>query len=218
MPDRDWERVYRDKGDLGLPVLPLVRRAARLFRERGYRRVLDLACGTGRHSLYLARRGFEVYATDNAATAIEITKDKAARAGLTVTGAVHDMRDIPFGDGFFDALICVWSIHHGRLADIRRTVSEVYRVLRPGGTVVVDVPSVTTWDCGHGREIEPMTYIEVNEEERDVPHHYFTRQETLALFGCFHHISVRLIHRPSAQVEDDGLEHTSYLYNVVAEK
>ena len=217
MPE-GWERVYRQKGDLGLRVLPLVRRAARLFRERGYRRILDLACGTGRHSLYLAKQGFAVYATDAAGTGIEITQQKAAVAGLDVRCSVHDMREAPFNDAFFDAVICTWSIHHGRLADIVRNVAEVYRILRPGGTAVIDVPSVMTWDCGHGREIEPGTYIEVNEEERDVPHHYFTRQEVLRLFARFPRVRVRLISRPSAQVEDDGQYHVSYLYNVIAEK
>ncbi len=218
MSPEGWERVYRQKGDLGLRVLPLVRRAARLFRERGCRRVLDLACGTGRHALYLARKGFEVYATDAAATGVEITRRKAAGAGLDVRCSVHDMTSIPFEDDFFDAVVCTWSIHHGRLADIRRTVAGIYRVLRPGGTAVVDVPSVTTWDCGHGREIEPMTYLEVNPEEKDVPHHYFTRPETLKLFARFSHVRVRLISRPSSQVEDDGRYHTSCLYNVIAEK
>ena len=217
MPE-GWERVYRQKGDLGLRVLPLVRRAARLFREKGCRRVLDLACGTGRHSLYLARQGFEVYATDAAGTGIGITREKAARSGLDVRCSVHDMRAIPFEDAFFDAVVCTWSIHHGRLADIQRTVAEVHRVLRTGGTAVIDVPSVTTWDCGHGREIEPGTWIEVNEEERDVPHHYFTRPGVLALFARFPRVRVRLISRPSAQVEDDGQYHVSRLYNVVAGK
>jgi len=213
-----WECIYRRKGDLGLRVLPLVRRAARLFREKGYRRVLDLACGTGRHSLYLASQGFDVYATDAAGTGIEITQEKAARAGLDVRCSVHDMRTIPLADGFFDAVVCTWSIHHGHMADIERTVAEVYRVLRPGGTAVIDVPSITTWDCGHGREIEPGTWIEVNEEERDVPHHYFTRPEVLKLFARFPHVRARLISRPSAKVEDDGQYHVSYLYNIIAEK
>ena len=213
-----WERVYREKGDLGLGVLPLVKRAARLFRERGYRTVLDLACGTGRHSLYLARRGFEVYATDASATAVDILRRKAAAAGLDISVAVHDMRDIPYDDGFFDAVVCTWSIHHGLIARIQRTVDEIHRVLRPGGTAVVDVPAVTTWDCGHGREIEPMTFIEVNKEEIDVPHHYFTRDEVLRLFSGFSPVHARLISRPSPEVEEDGQIHISKLYNVVAAK
>ena len=64
MQARDWERIYQQSGDLKFKVLPKIVRASKLFKERGYKKILDLGCGTGKHSIFLARKGFSVYATD----------------------------------------------------------------------------------------------------------------------------------------------------------
>lgn len=218
MQSEGWERVYREKGDLRLGVLPRIPRAAKMFKEQGYEKVLDLACGTGKHSLYLAKKGFTVYATDIAPSAIEIAREKARNLRLDIDFRVHDMQSIPFNDGFFDAVICTWSIHHGTVAQIQQTIAEIYRVLRPGGTVLTDLPAAGTWDYMQGREIEPDTYIEVNDEERDVPHHYTTREEVLRFFGGYSNTQIRLAYRRSTQVEEDGEIHRSRMYNVLAVK
>jgi methylase of polypeptide subunit release factors len=94
---RDWEKIYRDKGDLGYEVLPRIKKASTLFKTKGYKKILDLGCGTGRHSLFLAEQGFEVYATDMSPTAVKIATEKASALNLhNIRFQQHDMRDIPF--------------------------------------------------------------------------------------------------------------------------
>ncbi|HTY81615.1 MAG TPA: class I SAM-dependent methyltransferase, partial [Dehalococcoidales bacterium] len=178
MVKRDWEKIYKEKGDLGYEVLPRIKRAAKVFKEKGYQKILDLGCGTGRHSLYLARRGFDVYATDVSPTAVKIAGEKAVELGLDIHFKQHDMRDIPFGDNFFDAAICTWTLHHGTVAQIQRTIDEVRRTLKKGGTFITDMPSVTTAGARNGREIEKNTVVGKKGEE-EVPHHYSTREEIL---------------------------------------
>lgn len=56
-------------------------------------RALDLACGTGRHALLLARRGWEVEAWDFSAVALEVLRERAAAAGLAVRTLLRDLDD-----------------------------------------------------------------------------------------------------------------------------
>jgi len=53
METTGWEKVYQNKGDLQgyFSVLPKIKKAAGVFRKKGYRKILDLACGTGRHTI-----------------------------------------------------------------------------------------------------------------------------------------------------------------------
>lgn len=80
-----------------------------LVRELGLRpgsRVLDVACGSGRHAIALARRGVRVTGLDVSAEAIQYARSAAAEHGLPIDLRVGDMRHLP-ADGTADAAICM---------------------------------------------------------------------------------------------------------------
>lgn len=104
----------------------------RVFRTHGVRSVLDLACGTGRHSLALAHRGYEVTGIDYAPELLDVAR---AKAGPSVTFALQDVSAIDAGTGF-DAAICMWSTF-GELP-YRAMLDSLRGALRPGGLFVVD--------------------------------------------------------------------------------
>lgn len=215
MPAEGWDRIYQEKGDLQFPVLPKVKRASSIFTRKNYKQILDLGCGTGKHSIFLATQGFSVYATDLSATGINITRQKAKSLGLNnIHFYQHDMKSIPFADSFFDAVICIWTIYHGTLDEIRKTVGEIYRVLRANGTVFTDFRSVDDATHGLGKEIEKNTFIGAKEQEEDVPHHYSTRQEVIQLFSEFRQLKIRLSTR--SYIDEKGQQHVSKYYNVTA--
>jgi ubiquinone/menaquinone biosynthesis C-methylase UbiE len=212
---RDWERIYRERGDLRFKVLPIVARASKLFRERKYERILDLACGTGKHSIYLAKKGFLVCATDSSLTGLKIAREKAASLGVdNISFQQHDMRGIPFCDGFFDAVICTWAIYHGTIAQIQQTIDEIYRVLRFNGVVITDFLSVDTQSYGQGREIEKGTFIGEKYNEEDVPLHYSNREDIPAFFREFRQVSIRLSTR--YYTSERGAKNFSKRYYVTA--
>lgn len=109
-------------------------------------RVLDLGCGTGRHSFEALRRGARVVAFDNDAGELaEVGElmDAMRREGQVPAGgagtAVHgDASALPFPDGAFDRVIAAEILEH--LPDDESAVAEIARVVRPGGLVVVTVP------------------------------------------------------------------------------
>ena len=103
-------------------------------------RVLDVACGHGRHSLELARRGFDVTGVDLSPRSIKLASEAAAREGVGATFAVRDAREPGF-DGEFDAAINLFTSALGYFetdAENQRVVDAVARALRPGGVFLVD--------------------------------------------------------------------------------
>jgi SAM-dependent methyltransferase len=111
-------------------------------------RLLDLGCGGGRHAFEAMRRGAVVVAIDSDAAEI---KDAAALisamedddhltsvSGGTGSALVGDALTLPFPDGVFDRVIGAEVLEH--IAPDRVAVTELARVLRPGGTMAVTVP------------------------------------------------------------------------------
>lgn len=98
--------------------------------------VLDLGCAGGFMAEALAEKGAIVTGIDPAAQAIEAAKVHAAQSGLPITYDVGVGEALPYGDGAFDAVVCVDVLEHVR--DLPLVVSEVTRVLRPGGIFLYD--------------------------------------------------------------------------------
>lgn len=139
-----WQRTYdAHPGMYGQePSAPAVY-AAEIFRANGAKDVLELGAGHGRDTLYFAREGFTVQATDFSATGLEQLKHAAQSKGLAdrVTTAAHDVREpLPLPDASVDAvfahmLLCMAL----STPEIHSLVREVRRVLRPGGAFVYTV-------------------------------------------------------------------------------
>ncbi len=130
-------------------------------------RLLDLACGFGRHSIQLAKRGYEVAGLDLSMSLLQRALNEAQRRSLSIKFIHGDMRELNFSE-IFDACFC-WATSFGYFDD--RTNVEVlkgiHRSLKPGGRLLIDVvnrdyvvaemPSRTWWegiDCVFLEEVE----------------------------------------------------------------
>ena len=178
-----WDSIYLKAGEVQKDVLPTVVSAAELFKSTNVKHVLDLGCGTGRHSIFLSNSGFEVTATDISEHGVTITQERALEKGLNIKVLCHDMRRIPFDDNTFDAVLCVWTSGHGLLEDMVAHKNEMVRVTKPNGFIFVDYVSKQDEYYGKGVEIEKDTFINNVPDEEDIPHHYTDENEIIELYN-----------------------------------
>jgi SAM-dependent methyltransferase len=110
-------------------------------------RLLDLGCGFGRHAFEALRRGARVVACDMAVPELIETRavfeamqsDGEAPPGMLATAVNGDATRLPFADASFDRIIASEVMEH--VPDDLAALDELTRVLRPGGTMAVTIPS-----------------------------------------------------------------------------
>jgi len=109
-------------------------------------RVLDMGCGAGRHAFEMFRRGADVVALDRdgdeLAGVLELF-GAMREAGEAPLGAEADIKQgdalsLPFADEEFDRVVAAEVLEH--IPDDTAAMAELFRVLRPGGTLAVSVP------------------------------------------------------------------------------
>ncbi|MET9657468.1 class I SAM-dependent methyltransferase [Streptomyces sp. NPDC006510] len=176
-----WQNTYTvHPGMYGeQPSAPAVH-AARVFRVAGATDVLELGAGHGRDTLYFAREGFTVQATDFSPVGLDQLRQAAHAQGVAerVTTTLHDVREpLPLPDASVDAvfahmLLCMAL----STKEIHALVGEVRRVLRPGGTFVYTVRH--TGDAHFGAGIAHGDDIY---EQGGFAVHFFPRQLVDAL-------------------------------------
>lgn len=99
-------------------------------------RVLDVGCGGGFTSEFLAQRGAIVAGIDQSSACIEAAKNHAVQGGLTINYQQGVAEVLPYSDTSFDCVVCVDVLEH--VANLRHTLQEIYRVLKPGGFFFFD--------------------------------------------------------------------------------
>lgn len=112
-----------------------------LLRSRGAETVLDVACGTGFHSVQLARAGFNVTSADGSAEMLVKAFDNARKRGLILHTVHADWRWLNRDTvGKYDAIMCLGNsfthLHEER--DRRRALAEFYAALKHDGVLVLD--------------------------------------------------------------------------------
>jgi SAM-dependent methyltransferase len=101
------------------------------FQEAAGLRVLEIGVGLGADHEEFARAGAILSGIDLTERAIERTKDRFRKLGLKSELQVSDAEALPFADQSFDVVYSWGVLHHS--PDTRKAVSEVHRVLKPGG-------------------------------------------------------------------------------------
>lgn len=101
---------------------------------------LDIGCGSGSYMEELARLGFTVYGMDSSGEMVRCAKRTLGNRASVLCG---DSESIPFKSGQFDVVLCVGVL--GYLLEDATTLSEMHRVLKPDGLLMVNVENMMSF-------------------------------------------------------------------------
>jgi len=127
----DWKARAQGEGDFFIDTL----------RNHGVTKVLDVATGTGFHSVRLLQAGFEVVSADGSLTMLTKAFENGLRQGLLLRTLHTDWRWLHHQvRGPFDAVICLGNsfTHLFSESDRRQALAEFYTVLHPQGLLILD--------------------------------------------------------------------------------
>ncbi|TVQ54678.1 MAG: class I SAM-dependent methyltransferase [Phycisphaerales bacterium] len=158
----DWERRAESESDFFI----------RMLRERGAKRVLDVATGTGFHSTRLIEAGFEVVSVDGAPDMLAKAFENGRKRGHILRTIQADWRwlnrDV---HTVFDAVICLGNsfTHLFSERDRRKALAEFYATLRHDGVLILDQRNYDTMlDAGFSTKHK---YYYCGEDVEAVPEH-----------------------------------------------
>ena len=151
-----WDKKYTEMADL-LASRPPSDMVARYHEEAPGKRALDLACGSGRHSLYLARKGFQVDAVDISSVALEHLAAQPERENITIIEA--DLDTFSPQPNTYDLIVKTNYLD-------RSLIERAKEALKPGGIFIVE------------------TYVEddANEKKDSNPDFLLHKDELLSVF------------------------------------
>lgn len=130
-PDYEWERIERHRTEFAVTMGALAEHLPPPPAQ-----VLDCGGGPGRYAIELARRGYQVALFDLSAASLQLAREKAAEAGITLAnyeqGTATDLSRFP--DDAFDAVLLMGPLYHLlEEKDRQQALAEARRVLKPGG-------------------------------------------------------------------------------------
>ncbi|HEX7628524.1 MAG TPA: class I SAM-dependent methyltransferase [Candidatus Methanoperedens sp.] len=143
-------------------------------------RLLDAGCGSGKYSLPLRMRGFEVEGVDVSLKALQMLRESSKNRELDIGIIAANVFQLPFADGSFDIIWCYGVLQHLLLKEMEFAVREFRRILKKEGILFLEVFGKDDMRYG-GIEVEPDTFSRKN----GIVYHYFDKCEMENLLRDF---------------------------------
>jgi SAM-dependent methyltransferase len=120
--------------------MPFVQGLVAAIGPVGGVRVLELGCGYGNLSVYLAKQGARVTGVDIGASLVAAARRLAEINGVPAEFERVDIKSLPFESGSADVVVGLAVLHHLSEPDLASALAEAHRVLRPGGRALFTEP------------------------------------------------------------------------------
>ncbi|VVB84937.1 Ubiquinone/menaquinone biosynthesis C-methyltransferase UbiE [uncultured archaeon] len=143
-------------------------------------RLLDAGCGTGKYTIPLKMRGFDVTGVDVSPGALKMAAKVSKSRELDIEFLAADICRLPFPDASFDVIWCCGVLQHLLLSEREQAVSEFRRLLPRRGRLFLEVMGKEDMRYG-GSEVEPDTF----NRKKGIIYHYFDKNELKGLLGGF---------------------------------
>ena len=155
--------------------------------------ILDIGCGSGRHVKLFAENRFQVFGIDFSKSAIFNTKNLLRKNKLRAELKCSDMHNLPFKDNYFDGVLSFGVFYYSDSKGMKKSIKEMYRVLKKGGTGFINIRSTNDYRYGKGKKIENNTYILniKDTNELDLKIHFLNRNQLRNYFKQFKKIEIK---------------------------
>lgn len=140
-----WEKTWNKFNKFNAIIAPsskLVQHLVANVERNGV--ILDLGCGEGRNSVYLSRIGFNVIAIDLSLEAAIATKANFFEETLRGSSIGGDARQLPFKSNCIDGVLAHHIFDYLTKTGFKLGISEVFRVLKPGGVLLMTMDTFVT--------------------------------------------------------------------------
>jgi SAM-dependent methyltransferase len=166
-----------------MPDLPYIQEIPLRLKAAGATTVLDLGCGSGWLSIYLARDGFHVTGVDLATHAVELAQQWAQQENLKATQfQVCDIAAMNFGQSSFDAVVANSIFEHLTYELAERTLNQLKHIIKPGGLFFGCFDKVGTGP-GEYYELDDGTHVYTDKGRNGMLLRCFDDSELQALFS-----------------------------------
>ena len=130
-----------------------------LLGKKKFDKVLDGGYGGGTFILMLSKVARKVYGIDTLPRKqMEVVGQILKKEGVSAELSVGSIFKSPYKNNFFDAIVCISVLEHFKGKELNKAVSEMYRILKPGGTLVMGFPvknSMTDFIIDHFLSFNP---------------------------------------------------------------
>lgn len=180
--DAAWKRVTGPHKEL--PKLPYIHEITRKLKKYQVKKVLDLGCGSGWLSIFIAKYGFDVTGIDIAKPAVELGKQWSKEDNVNVNFLVGDMFNLPFKEKSFDAVICNSVLEHFRLDQSEKIFDRINSILVDKGFLFGCFDQVGTGK-GEYYELGDSTHVYTDQARKGMMLRNYTDQELKDLMKNF---------------------------------
>jgi len=172
-------------------------------------RLLDAGCGSGKYSIPLQMRGFDVIGVDVSPGSLELAAKGSECREQDIKFLVADICHLPFPAGSFDVIWCYGVLQHLMLAERELAISEFMRLLRRDGILFLEVFGEEDMRYG-GNEVEQNTF----KRKKGIIYHYFNKNELNGLLCGF---SCRIVDSKKEK-RFDGRVYIRHMISIVAKR
>ena len=149
------------------------------------RSILDVGCGAGRDSFFLAKEGFHLTGLDISSNALRLASERNQREKTQCKFVMGTFLHLPFSEGLFDAAFSSYAIENVSLHQIRKALKEIKRVIKRERVMLVTLHSLKHWRFGQGKEIAYHEFLKsrmIKNRKVEIVTHFFEGAEAERLF------------------------------------
>lgn len=187
------------------------------WKTAGFKRLLDLGSGIGRHAIFFAENGFSVTAYDLSNSGLKKLYDRSRSRGLNIETVQGDLKRLPFEDLRFDCVLAYHSIYHTDTVGIQKAIHEIQRVIRKNGELYITFISKSAYSfrTSRGQKVEENVWLLEEEDGSVLPHYFVDQNDIKRLLTGFSILRMRQI---EDIWEDNMKEKRGWHYYVLAKK